>query len=1046
MRISKSKKIILFSILAFALTMFVVGLIIIPDRSVQAQIIEIDHVVESQIALNSEIEVPSSINVEFNGTKTAKNGVVVYPDGKVVNAGKIRLNQAGLYELRFYFEDKGITHTAVQKVDVYSEYFSLSNASGGEIIVTDDENKLYCQKDGVKVNLKSGTSFVYNKVLDLRECGEDGLASIIELDGRYGHFDEDGVYVPDVLEGWVRLTDCYNPNLYIELRMQKSVNYTGCLFPGVRTNNQAVTGMDKGVVQVLGSSRIITLDGIKYRVWMGEGSMNVGMYNMKTVMTTGAVWKYDMQTNRVYLSYNGGENFLVTDLDEPLIYTGGNYFPGFTTGEVYVSIYANGYESTYANTEIVSIGKDNLKDVVDKAYVDTFAPVVEVEQTKTTHTGVYGAVGDYFTIPSAKAIDVNIVEGIDVAVYRGYGTNMATNVSVDGGKFKLEHKDVYTIVYTARDKAGNKGYGIFTVSTVDTPDNRAITLNIVQSGSVEAGKPIENLYEITNSINVATSDVDVKISIKSENQNLEGKGEDFTFTPYFAGDYVVSYEYTDGVFSYQKTVNLQCTASSNVCFMDDIQSPKYYLKGDFYAIDDIKGYTFISGKPEPVATDVYAVFDDGEKQKITDVSKLEITGNESVYFIYETKSGKSLITQKSQIIVSEYYNAGGRKLGYDMTKFFVGDYTASAVGSDGKRIKNITYTSNKLSGDNTLSYFNPISGRNFVLEYKVVLDEANFEKLRINLTDCSNDKNKLFLDIVNGEDSTYVSVNGGSLVKLEHISFVDSFITVSYDYDSKFLRVQDFSASVNFDAKTVYLDVETLGMSGKSSVIITRVNNHTLAGNNYADSSEPELYIRDFQGDYEQGDIVTVSVPEYSDVVSGVDYSSANIRITCSDGQTVYDENGNPLTNLNPSEVYKIKLDRIAKFYVIYEIKDFSENIAQRTIIVNCADTIAPTIVLNNIKDGETIKVKPYQEIKINFTVSDNVTAAKDIITYIHLYCVDMFSYVPNVSNIKSENVPVDGVYKEKFAITIKGRYQAQINVQDAEGNRYVKCVDIIVE
>ena len=256
-----------------------------------AQVIEMDTgVVESKVLLNSEIDIPEAITIDYEGiARTAKNGVIVCPDGKIVNAGKIRLNQAGIYQVRYYFEDSGVTYTVYQDIEVYSNYFSLSNASGGEIIVSDytdnctdedgveqkTENDLWCGKDGIIVNLKSGTSFVYNKVVDLRECGEDGLSSIIELDGRYGHFDENNAYVPEVLEGWVRLTDCYNPNIYMELRMQKSVNYSGCLFPGVRTNTQPVTGMDKGVTQQLGDSRIIMLDGVNYRVWMTNGSMNV---------------------------------------------------------------------------------------------------------------------------------------------------------------------------------------------------------------------------------------------------------------------------------------------------------------------------------------------------------------------------------------------------------------------------------------------------------------------------------------------------------------------------------------------------------------------------------------------------------------------------------------------------------------------------------------------------------------------------------------------------------------------------------------------------
>ena len=57
-----------------------------------------------------------------------------------------------------------------------------------------------------------------------------------------------------------------------------------------------------------------------------------------------------------------------------------------------------------------------------------------------------------------------------------------------------------------------------------------------------------------------------------------------------------------------------------------------------------------------------------------------------------------------------------------------------------------------------------------------------------------------------------------------------------------------------------------------------------------------------------------------------------------------------------------------------------------------------------------------------------------------------MFSYVPNVSNIKKTDAPTDGAYSEKFTISIKGRYQAQINAMDAEGNLCVKYIDIVVE
>lgn len=1044
MQRKRLKTLIVVALSAVAVVFGCFGIINSNKTQVQAQTVEINNVLESKIALNTEVDISSSITVEYNGTHTAKNGVVVFPDGKIVNAGKIKLNQAGEYQIKYFFDYAGVPYTAVQRVEVYSSYFNLSNASGGEIIVSNEENKLYTGKDGIIANLKSGTSFVYNKVLDLRDCGEDGLSNIIEIDTRYGHYDADGKYIRDIEEAWIRLTDCYNPNIYIDLRMQNSDKYDGCLYPGVKTNTQVVTGMDKGVTTVLGSSRIITLDGVNYRVWQDSGSMNVGMYSMKTALTTGCVWKYDLKTNRVYLTYNDKEDFLVSDLDEPLIYPNGTFFAGFTTGEVYVSISAQGYATNYARTEIISIGNDNLKQVSDKQYVDTVSPAIIVDKAKVTPTGVYGAIGDSFEIPSAKAVDVNLIGNVDVAVYRGYGTENQLNVSVENSKFTLDEKDVYSIVYTARDRNGNEGKEIFTVSAVNTPDNRAITLNTLNSGNVLAGAKIADLYEVTNAVNVDKADVKVKVVVESENQTVVGEGVDFTFTPYYEGAYVVKYFYSDGIFDYEKVVNLTSERSSNVCFMDEVIAPKYYAQGNSYAIDEITAYSFANGYPEAVDTSVYAVFDGGAEQLVSNPNQVQITGSNSVYFVYRAV-GATLTTQSTAIINTDYYR-NDNKVGYGMENFFIGDFTSNALNAFGSRGKDITFTSNKNSGNNKLSYFNQVSGRSFAITYKAVANEANFASFRVVLTDAHDAKNQLFIEIFKQTDATYYSINGGQLTKADLISFENSNIAISYDYESKFLRIGTYATSVEFDARLVYVDVELVGITGKSSVIISKINNHPIAGNNYVDRVEPEIYVRDFQGDYKEGDIVKIEQPEFADVVSGIDYSKARLLLTCSDGKPVLDKSGNPITNAKVGQDYEILLDRIAIFYAIYEIYDFNGNMAKKTITVNCADSTAPTITLGNISEDYILKVKAGAEVCFEFTVSDNVTKAKEIITYIHLYCDDMFSYVPNVSNIKQVNAPENGVYSEKFVIHVKGNYTAQIHAIDGVGNLCVKYIMIIAE
>ena len=381
-----------------------------------------------------------------------------------------------------------------------------------------------------------------------------------------------------------------------------------------------------------------------------------------------------------------------------------------------------------------------------------------------------------------------------------------------------------------------------------------------------------------------------------------------------------------------------------------------------------------------------------------------------------------------------------------MSKFFIGDFTANPLNAYGSRGQNITFTSNKNEGNNKLSYFNRVSGRNFALTYKVVSQKANFASLKVTLTDAKDENNKLLVEFFNNQDATYYAINNGALTKAELIKFEDSNVNITYDYESKFLRIGSYSTIVEFDASLVYVDVEMVGIKGESSIIIAKINNQTISGTSYTDRTQPEIYVQDFQGDYREGDIIRINQAEISDVVSGVDYSQSQLLITCSDGKPVLDKDGKVIDNVIFGGEYEILLDRIAMYYAIYEVYDFSGNKTTKIITLNCADTTVPTIELGNIREDYLITVKAGTEINFEFTVSDNVSKAKAIIVYIHLYCDDMFSFVPNVSNIQPNSAPEDGKYSEKFTIHVKGNYTAQIHAIDEVGNVCVKYVKIIAE
>lgn len=1005
--------------------------------------------VPSRIALGSEVSLPESVDVEYDGKNyTANGGVIEYPDGRLVEAGgKISLNENGVYTIKYFFEAGNKNCIAEKKVTVYNDYFGFTVDNGSQIAVSDGENPLWSGKDGLIVDLKEGAEFVYNKPVDLRKAGSDGLTSVIELDSRLGSFDGDN-YVPTAEVSWVKLTDCYNPNLTVELRMGKSVDYKGSLFTGVKSTYQDCTGLDsEGGQFVENLNRLITLDGVNYKVWPNEnGYANKDLPNMQIAMTSGIVWKYDYEKMRFYIEWTSpydSNKKLITDLDEPIIYNKGNLFPGWTTGEVYISVYTENYRSDSARNEIISIGGESAKALfTDNQYVDGVAPEITVNAKKTTDTGIMGAVGETVVIPEATATDINLVGGVEVSVYRGYGTEYVSNVSVVDNSFVLSRNDLYTIVYTAKDGAGNVAVETFTVAAIPTAENRSVTLVVDELKRLNAGELVTLDYTVKESLNTSVSNVDVTIYVKSERESfvLKGVGE---FMPRYVGEYEIVYVYSDGIFTYEKSYKVNCRASSVVSFCDEVMLPRYFVKGFTYAIDGITAYSYWREEPTEAATDAYVVYDGGSEQKIDDLNHVTITGNESVKFVF--KSGDATKTSETVKIVDAAYDENK----IDMSKLFVGNFDASAE-SDGKRVQDVTFTSKATSGNNTLSYVNSVSYRNFNFTYKINSGYDNFSALNIILTDKVDSGKTYTISILNNGGFADLSLNGGvsSSLGTDYKFSGAASHSIGYNYATRKMTLdkKTFTADIELPSGECYIDIQMQGISGESAVKISKINQQQISGLVYTDKTAPEIYIDDAQGEYGVGETVTLKVPEFSDVLSGVDYSTVTFAVYCGDGKPAKDVDGNDLIDLKWNEVYQLSLDRITTYNVDYSVRDFAGCTAYGGYLINCVDTTAPTIELNNIKDGETIRIKAGGEVKIDFTVSDDTTPPVELQAYIHLYCEDMYQFVANVCRFKNDERPIDGKYNGKFNIPVKGTYTAQIHVYDKAGNHARKDVKIIVE
>lgn len=1062
MRNSKFRKVSLFaaSILAVStIGVAAAGLVgcdsdaSVPPVAVAAEITSGELPASSQ-SIGKNVDVPETVQVTYNGESyTASGCKVTSPDGLTKNvSGSLSLAKCGTYTLYYFFTDSdNVQRSATYEIIATDSYFTLSTGNESTYIrKSTSEDPLQCKDDGLIVDLTEGTTLTYNKPVDLRNADEEGLASVIAINPINGRIIEGTKNYSvdfDAKIVWVQMTDAYNPNLTVTLRMGRMGDWSGVLMSGVKTSRQSLIGLDNGAYSpnYEGCAKMITIDGVQHRYWYNEkGYANHNFPSLNTKTQSGIEWKYDYEAMRVYLTYvddSGKENkTLLTDLDSEVIYENGTFFPGWTTGEVYVSVFAEGYEAASVRTEIVSIGGEKATDLYDARYSDTVAPEITVLQKKTTDTGIKAAVGEVVKIPEARVTDVNLVGSLEVSVYKNYGTQYQTAVTVTNGTFIPTRADEYTIVYSAKDGSGNVGTATFTVLAKATNNQKSIALSPMNptADDLKIGIPFNLNRTVESALNVSTDDVDITVTVTHNGEQVSTR-QDGTFIPLVAGEYTITYVYSDGVFSYNDAATYTFTANDATTFVDSIMLPKYMVKGNKYSLGDLSAYTFGSGAPVAADTKVYAVFDGGA-EKLVDKDAVEITGNNTVKFVF--KSGTATYETATMPIVDATSS---------LKQLFLGDFDRN----EHPLLRDFTFVSKTTSGNNTLSFANRISARDFKFEYVLAEENANFSELRIKLTDSLDETKSYTLTLLNrGKDDSGNSIsaanfNGGLTASLSGYPFSSpDILSITYLYSTRKLQIGSsvFFEDIDMPSGIGYLDVEFAGISGQAGICIKTINNQTISGTETSDGSEPQIYVNKKNGTYSVGDTVTLSVPEFSDVLSGIDYARTEFTIVRNNGKTVNDANGNPLSDLKWNQSYTILLDEIAVYTVKYTVYDFAGNYIVTSYRMTCADSTPPTITVENVSEGSIIRVKVGNQINIRFNVSDNISNVGELVTYLHVTWDDAFQNIANICGYGKDTIATDGKYDAKFTLTVKGEYTAIIQVWDKANNIAEKRIKIIVE
>lgn len=304
----------------------------------------------------------------------------------------------------------------------------------------------------------------------------------------------------------------------------------------------------------------------------------------------------------------------------------------------------------------------------------------------------------------------------------------------------------------------------------------------------------------------------------------------------------------------------------------------------------------------------------------------------------------------------------------DQTAYFYA--TSGSVSA----VKNENDVALSFASDARVSFIKELSSEDLAVYLSFVEGASNFETVTVKLTDSIDGRNSLTFSI----DMAAGSIRcGNASASLEEM---DDVLKLRYKNATGKLMLDDqplLSCDSNDSGEQfmgfkggAYLTLGFEGVSGNSTVRVTRVSNQALGHKNSttADMAEPvlaitsELVSTQYMGD-------TFQIPSYRiyDVLSQVTESSV----------TVEAPNGDIYTEAFPISQY-------GKYKLTFAAEDSFGNRLKTVKMIFVNDDIAPELSVTEMektsyKLGDTVQVPTY-------TVSDNLDAA----------CVDVILILPN--------------------------------------------------
>lgn len=875
---------------------------------------------------------------------------VRYPSGKTVSGGECRLDELGIYKVTHAYGDK----TYEQQFTVrqrYSDLFSGDSFSANFGTLSSN-NTLH----GQLLSLTNNNSVSFTRLIDLSDnTFNENLEDKSENTPLIEMFAQPhSVGITDVQGIYITLTDKYDPNNYIIIRI-KYLSYL--------PNNMRIRTMASGQSWV----------GYDYDFWTGAISVD----SAQSHEDGGTIVSFDCSqsaTNsrfedrklRLYFDNTTGRLYTRTWQDKAGNSTETNYIPipwlirdykttdptlsagdtpwkGFTTGEVYLSVYATGVSDT-ADFLVTNIDGEDLSG---EFYSDDVAPTISVDVDEADIP--FARVGKEFSMFNYTASDVysSIVEK-SVKVYHS-----GKEISATDGKFTPQEVGIYTIVYTATDAFGNTA-----TKKIDVEAKNSLPkLEIETDGSLPEDISFGQLVRIPAADAVGGAGgirIDVKVTAVDADETVEIKNGAFTCLK--QGKYRIEYVARDYIGNtVSRSIWFDVSFSTAPVFDEErIVLPYAFLAGETFLFNEyFATYYNGNGGMENVRATI-TVEDANGIHQLTDGKYTPVASDTDtvvkITFSF-TANGQTLYVTRTVPVLSVKRGVGYLKYFFSATNGTV-EAANDAVWFE------------PTGGSMTFAFARAIAQRYLVLNLKRD-DVKPFTRMTVYLRDVSDPDAVVKLTYRNRLGRLTMSINDGP----EYKANFDTNGNFSIKYDISTKRIMDVlgmeigtitsyqngAAFNGFPSGSVYMEIEADGKVGITTIANQNFNNYV------RDSITPLLTINgSFSGTYLPGQTITLPSASAYDVLGPV----GEIMVT------VKSASGEVVASGNAKDAVSFVLQNYGTYSVVYTVTDASGNKMSYSSSLAVVDNVKPTLTFDGsvpetVKAGSSIKIPGY-------TVSDN--------------------------------------------------------------------------